>query len=225
VSVAGGVAIVRRGPRPSARPDPRAGVFETLLVRDGVAEHLDEHLERLRRSVRALYDAALPATLAQHARDAAAAWPGDGVLRLFAAPARDGLATQALAAALPSLAPAPALVPVVLPGGLGAHKWADRGLLAALEAEHAPALPLLVDIDGALLETTRTSVFLLRDGRLLTPPADGRILPGVTRAHVLARGEGHEAPLGVEDHSAAQAVFVASALRGLQRVGGAEPAR
>ncbi|HEY6397797.1 MAG TPA: chorismate-binding protein, partial [Solirubrobacteraceae bacterium] len=37
------------------RPDPAHGVFETVLIEDGVAVLLDAHLERLAASVRALY--------------------------------------------------------------------------------------------------------------------------------------------------------------------------
>src|SRR5262249_47051861 len=45
------------------RPDPAAGVFETVLVENGVALYLDAHLERLTASVSALYGAHLdPAT-------------------------------------------------------------------------------------------------------------------------------------------------------------------
>ena len=37
------------------RPDPSAGVFETLLVADGRPVELDAHLERLAASVEELY--------------------------------------------------------------------------------------------------------------------------------------------------------------------------
>jgi len=57
------------------------------------------------------------------------------------------------------------------------------GLLGWLGGEGEP---LLCDLDGLVLEAGRANVFCVeRDGRLLTPPADGRILPGVTRARVL----------------------------------------
>ena len=83
-----------------------------------------------------------------------------------------------------------ALHPVTSPGGLGEHKWADRRLLASLAAaaglapgpeEHL----LIADRGGEILETDRASVFAVIGGVLNTPPADGRLLPGVTRAAVL----------------------------------------
>ena len=39
----------------SPRPDPRAGVFETILVVEDRPVDLDAHLRRLGASVRALY--------------------------------------------------------------------------------------------------------------------------------------------------------------------------
>ena len=41
------------------RPDPAAGLFETVLVERSVALHLDAHLARLTASVNALYGAQL----------------------------------------------------------------------------------------------------------------------------------------------------------------------
>ena len=42
------------------RPDPSLGVFETLLVENGVAVNLDAHIARLARSVKELYGETLP---------------------------------------------------------------------------------------------------------------------------------------------------------------------
>ncbi len=100
----------------------------------------------------------------------------------------------------------------MLPGGLGAHKWRDRALLDSHEADDPSALPLLLDADGIVLETSRTSI-VVRDaaGLLHTPPADGRILPGVTAARAAARPR----VLTLADLAAAPELHVASALRGL----------
>ena len=63
-----------------------------------------------------------------------------------------------------------------------------------------------------MLEASRASV-VVRDagGMLHTPPADGRILPGVTATLAGARPR----VLTLEDLGRAE-IFVASALRGLQ---------
>ena len=70
----------------------------------------------------------------------------------------------------------------MLPGGLGPHKWVDRDLVAGTE-------PLIVDLSGEVLESGRGNVFIVEGDTLVTPPADGRILPGVTRDQVLRLAE------------------------------------
>jgi para-aminobenzoate synthetase/4-amino-4-deoxychorismate lyase len=112
---------------------------------------------------------------------------------------------------------------VTVPGGLGDHKWRDRRLIDALEAAVAPAVPLLVDLDGFVLETTRANVLALVGDALVTPPLDGRILPGVTRGRALAaatelRLTRDERPLPLAELVAAGAVVTSGALRGLESV-------
>ncbi|HWI72790.1 MAG TPA: aminotransferase class IV, partial [Baekduia sp.] len=112
------------------------------------------------------------------------------------------------------------LVPMVVPGGLGDRKWRDRRLVDALEDVVEPEVPLLVDLDGWVLETTRANVFASIGGTLVTPPLDGRILPGVTRARVIAGAR--RLGLPVEERPLAlgelRHVLVTGALRGVQPV-------
>lgn len=44
---------------------------------------------------------------------------------------------------------------------------------------------LMCNLDGALVECAQSNIFLVRDGRLLTPPLEDGLLPGITRACVL----------------------------------------
>jgi para-aminobenzoate synthetase/4-amino-4-deoxychorismate lyase len=110
---------------------------------------------------------------------------------------------------------------VTVAGGLGRHKWADRRLLDALAAS-VPGEPLLCDLDGVVLESARANVFIVEPGpRVVTPPDDGRILPGVTRGAVLAlaRDLGYEAraePIDLERLKRAQEMFVTGALSGIE---------
>jgi para-aminobenzoate synthetase/4-amino-4-deoxychorismate lyase len=110
---------------------------------------------------------------------------------------------------------------VSVAGGIGGHKYRDRRLLAALAADAAPDQQvLLTDETGELLETDRANVFAVIDGVLLTPPADGRLLPGTTRAaiiraaHVLGVRTGQK-PLTLGELADASEVFVTNAVVGV----------
>jgi branched-subunit amino acid aminotransferase/4-amino-4-deoxychorismate lyase len=98
-----------------------------------------------------------------------------------------------------------------IPGGLGAHKWADR---RTVEGLHGP----IVDTDGAVLEATWANVVLVEGDRLVTPRADGRLLPGVTRERLLERG-GEEDEVDLARLRAADAVLLTSSVALVTPVG------
>ena len=221
--------------RPS--PDPRLGLFETLLVLDGAPVALDAHLNRLDASLATTLGAALPDAAAELARDAVRGLEL-GRLRLTAAPDGDhggnsesdfggasiGLHAEAAPIdpriCLPRWEHGGELRSFELPGGLGPHKWRDRSALPSEET----GLTLLLDRGGEVLEVSRANVFAVRDGAVFTPPLDGRVLPGTTRATVLAvaAAEGInvvERQLRREDLLVADEVFLTGSVRGI------EPAR
>ena len=108
------------------------------------------------------------------------------------------------------------LVPVLIPGGLGCHKWCDRRLLDTFGGGNS--VSLIVDQDDDVLEAAWANVWLLEGRRIVTPPADGRLLPGVTRALLL--GLAHEVgltlaeePISLSRARGADAVFLTSSLR------------
>jgi para-aminobenzoate synthetase/4-amino-4-deoxychorismate lyase len=102
-------------------------------------------------------------------------------------PARRELELTVGTSPLPASRPPVALATVTIPGGLGAHKWADRRLIEAFEADVAPEQPVFCDVDGLLLEASRSNVFVVEgDGTLVTPRVGGRLLPGITRGSILA---------------------------------------
>jgi para-aminobenzoate synthetase/4-amino-4-deoxychorismate lyase len=213
-------APLRLGPKPIPRPDPAAGVFETMLVAGGRPVALERHLARLARSIRALYRSKLPAHLrdellerssdVDHGRLRVDFRPGSGV---------ESELTELSARRLPVV-----LAPATVPGGIGPHKWIDRRLIDRL-GEAVGCEPLLCDLDGFVLEAGRANVFGVDEhGRLLTPPTDGRVLPGVTRARVLElaprlRIETVVRPLRLHELKAARELFATGAL------GGVEPAQ
>jgi para-aminobenzoate synthetase/4-amino-4-deoxychorismate lyase len=210
--------------------DPSKGVFETMLVLDGRPVELEAHLDRLAASLAALFDATLPGGSREdvllHARGVE-----HGKLRVTAAPGDDGQVAVAIVTAavepskvFPSRGPGVSLRSFVVEGGLGAHKWADRRLLARAHAEARPGeLPFLVDGDGAALEAARGSIFQVRQGRLFTPPTDGRILPSIARSRALevARAEAIEVTeetLSLDDLRRGN-LFLAGSVRGIEPVG------
>jgi len=211
--------------RPWLRPRPAVGVFTSLLVAEGDTRGLAHHVARLDASARQLFGKGLPATLRD---DLAAQLAGNpsGRLRITLQPAGGPL--RALVAVVPLDQPpaAVSLRPAVIRGGLGAHKWLDRRLLADLARSMAlrPGEQLLIeDADGDVLETDRANVFAVIGGVLHTPPADGRLLPGVARDAVL-RTAGLEGlgvsvtPISRARLQAASEVFITNAVHGVRPV-------
>jgi para-aminobenzoate synthetase/4-amino-4-deoxychorismate lyase len=70
---------------------------------------------------------------------------------------------------------------------------------------------------GELTEGSRTTIFIERDGVLLTPPLSAGLLPGTLRAELLADGRAREAVLMPSDLEAADAVYLGNSVRGLLR--------
>jgi len=201
--------------------DASRGVFETILVVAGRPHELESHLARLDHSARALYGAPLADGLAAELAQAA---HGHALVRMRVDHV-PGAAPQVAVSPFEELLPerAAAIEPVLVAGGFGAHKLADRSWLEEIEAssEGEGARPLLVTTAGELLETTRANVFLERGGALATPPLDGAILPGVVRSLVIALARRlriaiAERPLSVADLEAADAVLLTSSLRLLE---------
>jgi para-aminobenzoate synthetase/4-amino-4-deoxychorismate lyase len=215
-------------PRPS-QPDPSWGVFETLLVAKGRPVELEAHLARLEASVRTLFDQPLPAGASESILEHAAGIEL-GRLRLTLTPAAGGdLAAEVVTAAVdpqlvfPAWDRAVTLRGFVVEGGLGAHKWADRRILAFAEAEAPDAVPLVLDGHEHVLEASRANVFVVYDGALVTPPTDGRILPGVARQRTTevagsAGIELREAEITLQDLLRADEVFLTGSVRGVEPV-------
>ena len=204
--------------RPGARP-----VRDLAGARTRPGE-LDAHLARLSASLAAVFGTELPAGIAHEARERARELEL-GRLRIVVGPepgAPTEIATEAVdpADVFPGPERAVALRCVPCDGGLGPHKWADRRGLGGDNG----ALPLLVDRGLGVLEASRANVFAVNRWRLYTPPADGRILPGIARAGAIATAVEagiavEERRLGPADLLAADEVFLTGSVRGV------EPAR
>ena len=197
------VAVARAEGRPARveawphRPDPRAGLLETIAVRGGEPVDAQAHLARLASSARELYGLAPPAPELRGRVQ-------DGHLRVVLRPG-GALTVEAHEGTVEPRGVA--LEPRALAGGLGRHKWLDRP---------PPNAHLVVDLDGTVLEASWGNVWVAtEDATLVTPPDDGRILPGITRARLLACEDfpTREAVLGLDDLRRARAIVVTSAVR------------
>jgi para-aminobenzoate synthetase / 4-amino-4-deoxychorismate lyase len=217
-----GATLSEEPASPSPRPRPALGVFTSLRVTGGRCRDLDRHLERLDDSTWRLFGKHLPPGTRTELAARLADRPS-GRLRVTARPF--GGPIQVTAEVVP-VSPAPTAVglhPVTIAGGLGAHKWRDRRILehareqASLGADQHL---LILDADGDVLETDRANVFAVIDGVLRTPPADGRLLPGIIRAAVLrlAAQDGipvTEEPLASRLLLRAAEVFITNSVHGI----------
>ncbi len=96
------------------------------------------------------------------------------------------------------------------------HKTSDRHFhSAALKAAQGAGAgeALLLRDDGLVTEGSFTNVFVERDGKLLTPPAQLGLLPGVLRQSLIEEGCAVEAELTLDDLS--DGFLIGNALRGL----------
>lgn len=212
------------------------GVFETLKAVGGVPFALSRHVERLARSAAGL---GLPEPDADRVRDAVAAvLEADGRDRLRiritytggVAPLGSGRGDSppTLVVAVAELGSWPASTAVAtVPwprnergalAGLKTTSYADN--VVALAAAHAAGAgeAVLADTRGRLSEGTGSNVFLVLDGRLVTPsPATG-CLAGITRNLVLEWTDAREEDVPVEALASADEVFLTSSTRDVQPV-------
>lgn len=106
---------------------------------------------------------------------------------------------------------------------LAALKTTSRAdyVFARLEARQAGADDaLFLTIDGHLSEATSANLFLIQDGRLLTPSLESAILPGTTRDWILDWGRRvglgvAEAVLTPQDLQGADEAFLSSSVAGI----------
>lgn len=98
------------------------------------------------------------------------------------------------------------------------HKTTDRWFYdAGLKAARAEGAreAIFVRDDSLVTEGCFTSIFIERDGILLTPPLALGLLPGVLRRTLIEEGRAREAELTLEDLE--DGFFIGNALRGLMR--------
>lgn len=93
------------------------------------------------------------------------------------------------------------------------HKTSDRGFHDATRRRSDADEVVFTDPAGFLTEGSFTSIFVERDGMLVTPPLSRGLLPGVLRADLIASGRAIEGDLSPAD--LAGGFLLGNALRGL----------
>jgi len=175
------------------------GVFETLILRDGAPLYGDLHLERMRSAAKELDlpDSPHVDTLLQDTQtllrtlgrnDGAIRWTwtaGDGDQAVVTIHWRDIPASVEERRQGVHGHSTPGPMPLAYLKTTSRAPWvvAQRRAEAAVPA---PAEAMFVTMSGEILEGSRSNIFARVDGRWVTPPADGRILPGVTRDRLIA---------------------------------------
>lgn len=93
------------------------------------------------------------------------------------------------------------------------HKTSDRRFYDEAREAAGTFEVAFVDSDGFVTEGSFTSLFVERDGKLLTPPLARGLLPGVLREALIEEGRAEEAEVRPEDLEGG--FFVGNAVRGL----------
>lgn len=183
---------------------------------DGV-QRIDRHMERLGSSARELgfaFDRHGIRNMLQHATFRQRE-PARIRLRL----SRDGH-VAVLVEPIPEAPDAPVSV-AVMPLSVDAsdirlrHKTSDRAFYDEPRKASGAFEVLFTDAAGRLTEGSFTTIFVERNGLLLTPPLALGLLPGVLRAELIAEGRAEEAELTVDDLTGG--FFIGNALRGVMR--------
>jgi branched-chain amino acid aminotransferase len=213
------------------------GVFETAKVLDGRAFALTRHLRRLRRSAAGL---GLDLPLDDDALAAAidevigANQPGVGRLRitvtggpgpLGSARGPDGPTVVLATGPAGTWPPSAEVVVVPWPrnerspvAGLKTTSYAENVVALAYASERGAGEALFANLAGDLCEGTGSNVFVVLDGRLVTPPLSSGCLAGVTRELVLEVTDAVEADVPLGDLARVEEAFLTSSTRDVQPI-------
>lgn len=208
------------------------GVFETIAVFNGRPVWLAEHLDRMIEAATALGIPVERSNIESAITETLRATPHrHGILRITltrGAGVRGLAANGSTPSLLVTLAPwikgmlfAPAtLVTATIQRNetspasrLKTLSYIDN-ILAAREAAAARCDDaLLLNTQGQVAATTIANVFLLKNGRLATPPVSAGILPGIARRKLLALTQAEERVITPAELHDAEALFLTNSLR------------
>ncbi|MBP2580924.1 branched-chain amino acid aminotransferase [Streptomyces sp. PvR006] len=102
--------------------------------------------------------------------------------------------------------------------GLKTTSYAENVVALARAREQGGSEALFANTVGQLCEGTGSNVFVVVDGRILTPPVSSGCLAGITRALTVAWTGAQEADLPLDVLETADEIFLTSTLRDVQAV-------
>ncbi|WP_460349902.1 aminotransferase class IV [Actinoallomurus acanthiterrae] len=102
--------------------------------------------------------------------------------------------------------------------GLKTTSYGDNAKALDYAHQRGGAEAIFGNLAGNLCEGTGSNVFIVRGGRLTTPPLSSGCLAGVTRALVLEWFGGEEEDLPLEEFTAADEAFLTSTTRDIQPI-------
>ena len=213
------------------------GVFETIKVASGVPFAMSRHLARLARSATGL---GLSTPDLDQIRDGAMAVidasskPELARMRITVtggiAPLgseRGGSPLTAIVAMAEAKAPAPWVDVVTVPwprnehgalSGLKTTSYGENVRALAYANEHGGSEAIFPNTAGSLCEGTGTNVFIVSEGRLITPPLSAGCLAGVTRALVIEWAGASEQDVPLSALAGADEAFLTGTTRDVQPI-------
>ena len=216
------------------------GFFETLRIEAGAPLLIERHLTRLKASC-CMAGFGDCVDFDEMKRSADAIIVANGVQR-------GRLRITLTRGVLPGIGTGPAVTPTILmqagamdlpldaaePITLAVSTWRaneqspivahkrigfQANLLALSEARARGAdEALLLNSTGHLAEGSISNIFLIKDGRVMTPAPDCGLLPGIMREIVLEACDVEEATYDLDDLHAADEIFCTNSLRGIMPV-------
>ena len=79
------------------------------------------------------------------------------------------------------------------------YKTTAKDVLKQVQRDAGTFEAVFTDPEGRLTEGSYTNIFVERDGKLLTPPLERGLLPGLLRARLIEEGKAEEADLTADD--------------------------
>ena len=192
------------------------GGFEVARLYQGRPFAMEDHYERLQRTCNGLrLEFDLTALRAEVDALLEEAGPVEGLLRIVLT--RGGRRLAMIEPLPHRLAVARVMTVTYAPNrvldGLKTLSYAGNMLAVRLAKEQGYDEALYVTPHGRVLEGPTWSFFWVKDGALLTPPLEDRILASITRDRVIAETGAQEAVCTLDDVRAAEEAFIASSVR------------